>query len=379
MVFNSDVSIHNHAIEHTNFTCYFASDKMESHCGRNVKAMLLKQDYHYNLPEHLIAQQPLSERSASKLLCLNRATGAVTDTVFSQITELLTAGDLLVLNNTRVIPARLFGHKITGGKVEILIERVLSDTLMLVQIRASKALKTDQEVIIANQFRVAVTERKNALYTLQMVNNDTIDQMLSSAGHMPLPPYIKRSDTLEDQTRYQSVFAEQPGAAAAPTASLHFDQLLLDKIHNQGIETGFITLHVGAGTFQPIRVNKLADHVMHSERVDVSADIVEKICQTKMRKGRIIAVGTTVMRALEAASLRGTISPLHGETQLFITPGFRFNTVDAMLTNFHVSESTLLTLVCAFGGYQQVMKAYQHAITQSYRFFSYGDAMFISN
>jgi S-adenosylmethionine:tRNA ribosyltransferase-isomerase len=379
MVFNSDVSIHNHAIEHTNFTCYFASDKMASHCGRNVKAMLLKQDYHYNLPEHLIAQQPLSERSASKLLCLNRATGAVTDTVFSQITELLTAGDLLVLNNTRVIPARLFGHKITGGKVEILIERVLSDTLMLVQIRASKALKTDQEVIIANQFRVAVTERKNALYTLQMVNNDTIDQMLSSAGHMPLPPYIKRSDTLEDQTRYQSVFAEQPGAAAAPTASLHFDQLLLDKIHNQGIETGFITLHVGAGTFQPIRVNKLADHVMHSERVDVSADIVEKICQTKMRKGRIIAVGTTVMRALEAASLRGTISPLHGETQLFITPGFRFNTVDAMLTNFHVSESTLLTLVCAFGGYQQVMKAYQHAITQSYRFFSYGDAMFISN
>ncbi len=352
---------------------------MASHCGRNVKAMLLKQDYHYNLPEHLIAQQPLSERSASKLLCLNRATGAVTDTVFSQITELLTAGDLLVLNNTRVIPARLFGHKITGGKVEILIERVLSDTLMLVQIRASKALKTDQEVIIANQFRVAVTERKNALYTLQMVNNDTIDQMLSSAGHMPLPPYIKRSDTLEDQTRYQSVFAEQPGAAAAPTASLHFDQLLLDKIHNQGIETGFITLHVGAGTFQPIRVNKLADHVMHSERVDVSADIVEKICQTKMRKGRIIAVGTTVMRALEAASLRGTISPLHGETQLFITPGFRFNTVDAMLTNFHVSESTLLTLVCAFGGYQQVMKAYQHAITQSYRFFSYGDAMFISN
>lgn len=341
--------------------------------------MLLKQDYHYHLPEKLIAQQPLAERSASKLLCLNRTTGAMTDTVFSKITEFLRTGDLLVLNNTRVIPARLFGIKMTGGKVEILVERVLNESLMLAQIRASKALKTGQTIIIENQFRVIVTQRDNGLYALKMVDSDTTEQVLDSAGHMPLPPYIKREDTLEDQTRYQSVFADQPGAAAAPTASLHFDQELLDTIHNQGIETGFITLHVGAGTFQPIRVDKLADHVMHSERVEVNAGIVEKIRQTKARNGRIIAAGTTVMRALESASLQGDIHPLHGETQLFITPGFRFNTVDAMLTNFHVSESTLLTLVCAFGGYQHVMQAYQHAIAQSYRFFSYGDAMFVCN
>lgn len=340
--------------------------------------MLLKQDYHYHLPEELIAQQPLAERSASKLLCLNHTTGAITDTVFSQIAEFLRAGDLLVLNNTRVIPARLFGKKITGGKVEILVERVLNETLMLAQIRASKALKTGQTIIIENQFRVVVTQRDNGLYTLKIDDSNTIEQLLDSAGHMPLPPYIKREDTIEDKTRYQSVFADQPGAAAAPTASLHFDQELLDTIHNQGVETGFITLHVGAGTFQPIRVDKLADHVMHSERVEVNTDIVEKIRQTKARNGRIIAVGTTVMRALESASLRGEINPLNGETRLFITPGFTFNCVDALLTNFHVSESTLLTLVCAFGGYHQVMNAYQHAMSHSYRFFSYGDAMFVS-
>ncbi len=341
--------------------------------------MLLKQDYHYHLPEKLIAQQPLTERSASKLLCLNRATGAITDTVFSKIAEFLRAGDLLVLNNTRVIPARLFGKKVTGGKVEILVERVLGETQMLAQIRASKSVNTGQEIIIANQFKVVVTLRDSDLFTLKIIGSDTIDQLLDSAGHMPLPPYIKREDTLEDQTRYQSVFADQPGAAAAPTASLHFDQQLLDTIRKQDIETGFVTLHVGAGTFQPIRVDKLDDHVMHSERVEVNTDIVEKIRQTKARNGRIIAVGTTVTRALESASLQGEINPLNGETRLFITPGFTFNCVDALLTNFHVSESTLLTLVCAFGGYHQVMNAYQHAIIHSYRFFSYGDAMFISN
>ncbi len=341
--------------------------------------MLFKQDYHYHLPEQLIAQQPLSERSASKLLCLNRSTGAIIDTVFSQITEFMEAGDLLVLNNTRVIPARLFGNKPTGGKVEILIERVLSETRMLAQLRSSKTLKIGQEIIVDNQFRLEVIQRDNDLLTLKLLDSQSIEQLLHSAGHMPLPPYIKRQDSLQDQTRYQTVFAKQPGAAAAPTAGLHFDQTLLDTIHNAGIETGFITLHVGAGTFQPIRVDKLTDHVMHSERVEVNSRIVEQIRQTKARNGRIIAVGTTVVRALETASQQGEINTFNGETQLFITPGFQFNSVDAILTNFHVSESTLLALVCAFGGYKQVLNAYQHAIAESYRFFSYGDAMFISD
>lgn len=341
--------------------------------------MLFKQDYHYQLPEHLIAQQPLPERSASKLLCLDRTTGAIKDTVFSQITEFMKAGDLLVLNNTRVIPARLFGNKPTGGKVEILIERILSETRMLAQLRASKTLKTGQEIIIHNQFRLEVIQRDNDLFTLKLLGSQAIEKLLHSAGHMPLPPYIKRQDTRQDQTRYQTVFAHQPGAAAAPTAGLHFDQPLLKTIHNAGIETGFITLHVGAGTFQPIRVDKLTDHVMHSERVEVNTRIVEQIRQTKARNGRIIAVGTTVVRALETASQHGEINTFNGETQLFITPGFQFNSVNAILTNFHVSESTLLALVCAFGGYKQVLNAYQHAIAESYRFFSYGDAMLISD
>jgi S-adenosylmethionine:tRNA ribosyltransferase-isomerase len=284
-----------------------------------------------------------------------------------------------VLNNTRVIPARLFGIKPTGGNVEILIERVLGKTTIQAQLRASKALKVDQHIIVADQFRLVVIERNNDMFTLKLLEPHQIDQLLDTAGHMPLPPYIKRQDTQHDQTRYQTVFADQAGAAAAPTAGLHFDQALLDTIRNQNVDIGYITLHVGAGTFQPMRVDKLTDHIMHSERVEVTSTIVDQIHHTKLRNGRIIAVGTTVVRALEAASLQGETSPFNGETRLFITPGFKFNCVDALLTNFHVSESTLLALVCAFGGYQQVRNAYQHAIDQSYRFFSYGDAMFISD
>lgn len=341
--------------------------------------MRLKQDYNYHLPEHLIAQQPLTERSASRLLCLHRSNGKIQDTVFSHLTEYLKPGDLLVLNNTRVIPARLYGRKSTGGKVEVLIERVLNETQLLAQVRASKVPKDNQELIIADTFKLVVVQRDNDLFTLQLDDSNSVDQLLETAGHMPLPPYIKRQDTIADKSRYQTVFADQPGAAAAPTAGLHFDQALLDTIRQQGVDIGFVTLHVGAGTFQPIRVDSLDDHVMHSERIEVDSEIVEKVKQTKARNGRVIAVGTTVVRALEASSTEGGITAFKGETKLFITPGYQFKCINAMLTNFHVSESTLLALVCAFGGYEQVMNAYQHAIAKSYRFFSYGDAMFVSD
>lgn len=339
----------------------------------------LKQDYQYDLPEHLIAQQPLENRSSSRLLCLHRSTGVINDTVFAHITDCLKPGDLLVLNNTRVIPARLFGNKLSGGKVEILIERILDKSLFVAQLRTSKPLKLNQEITIANQYRLLVTARDNNLLTLKLLDGCTVEQLLDSFGHIPLPPYIRRQDTAEDRSRYQTVFAKHAGAAAAPTAGLHFDDLMLNNIRKFGVEIGFITLHVGAGTFQPIRADKLSDHIMHSERVEVNAHIVDQIRQTHADGGRIVAVGTTVVRALETASLDGQIKPFNGETALFITPGFTFNCVNALLTNFHVSESTLLALVCAFGGYQQVMNAYRHAVAQSYRFFSYGDAMFIGD
>ncbi len=341
--------------------------------------MLFKQDYHYNLPAHLIAQQPIPERSASRLLCLHRTSGKIMDTVFSGITEFLQPGDLLVLNNTRVIPARLFGNKQTGGKVEILIERILSERVFVAQLRVSKAPKKNQIIIIAGRYKLSVVERQNDLFTLALHEPDCIDQLLDEAGHIPLPPYIKREDSVADKSRYQTVFAEAPGAAAAPTAGLHFDQSLLNAIRKKNVDVGFITLHVGAGTFQAVRVDRLADHVMHSERVEVDAAVVEKIQQAKAGNGRVIAVGTTVVRALETACLDGRISSYKGETQLFIRPGFKFNCVNALLTNFHVPESTLLALVCAFGGYQNVMNAYHHAVAESYRFFSYGDAMLISD
>jgi len=341
--------------------------------------MLFKQDYQYHLPEHLIAQQPLASRSSSRLLCLHRSTGNIDDTVFERITDYFQQGDLLVLNNTRVIPARMFGKKTTGGKVEILIERILNKHLVVAKLRSSKPLKINQEIIIANQYRLHVVERRQDLFTLQLTDSYTIEKLLDFSGHIPLPPYIRRQDTLEDKHRYQTVFAECPGAVAAPTAGLHFDQTVLDNIADAGIDIGFITLHVGAGTYQPMRVDRLADHVMHSERVEVNNQIVKQIRQTQARNRRVIAVGTTVVRALETAGLSGQIKSFNGETQLFITPGFRFNCVNALLTNFHVSESTLLALVCAFGGYQQVMNAYRHAIAESYRFFSYGDAMLIGD
>ncbi|HFD13158.1 MAG TPA: tRNA preQ1(34) S-adenosylmethionine ribosyltransferase-isomerase QueA [Crenotrichaceae bacterium] len=341
--------------------------------------MLLKQDYHYHLPDHLIAQQPLKVRCASRLLCLQRSTGQLNDSVFTRLIEYLRPEDLLVLNNTRVIPARLFANKITGGKVEILIERILDETSFMAQIRTNKALKQNHQLVIANKYKLSMSERKRDMFVLKLHAPYHLDQLLDEAGHTPLPPYIQREDTLADKSRYQTVFADQPGAAAAPTAGLHFDQALLDQIRKIGVDVGFVTLHVGAGTFQPMRVDRLTDHVMHSERIEVGADIVEKVCQAKARKGRVIAVGTTVVRALESASRAGQLTVFKGETQLFITPGYTFNCVDALLTNFHVSESTLLALVCAFGGYQQVMDAYHHAIHESYRFFSYGDAMFISD
>lgn len=341
--------------------------------------MLLKKDYYYHLPEQLIAQKPLAERDASRLLCLDRNLGVIKDSTIANVHKYLQKGDLLVLNNTRVIPARLFAKKSTGGQVEILIERVIDTNTLFAQVRSSKTPKVGQKLIVEEQFYFTVIDRQNDLFKLQLDSEDNIDNVLKNAGHIPLPPYIKRADTTIDKSRYQTVFAEQPGAVAAPTAGLHFDQTLLDLIRDKGVDIGYITLHVGAGTFQPVRVENLNDHTMHSERINVGADIISQIHKAKLSGNRIIAVGTTVIRALETACLDGQVEPFQGETDLFVLPGFEFKCVDALLTNFHVSESTLLALVCAFGGYDNVMNAYHHAIAEEYRFYSYGDAMFISD
>ncbi len=341
--------------------------------------MLSKKDYYYHLPERLIAQEPLAERDASRMLCLDRCQGVIKDSYIANISRFLQQGDLLVLNNTRVIPARLFARKQTGGKVEIMIERLIDENTLVAQLRSSKTPKIGQILVVDEGFRFTVIDRDNDLFKLKLTDPGDIDDVLSQAGHIPLPPYIKRADTKLDKNRYQTVFAEQPGAVAAPTAGLHFDQKLLDTIREKGVEIGYITLHVGAGTFQPVRVENLSEHVMHSEIIDVSDEIISQIHKTKQSGKRVIAVGTTVIRALETACLDGQIKPYQGETDLFVLPGFEFKCVDALLTNFHVSESTLLALVCAFGGYTNVMNGYQHAITNEYRFYSYGDAMFIGN
>jgi S-adenosylmethionine:tRNA ribosyltransferase-isomerase len=337
-----------------------------------------KSHFSYNLPDSLIAQIPLDERTASRLLVMNKTTGQLQDKQFNDFIDLLNENDLLVFNNTKVIPARLFGKKRTGGKVEILIERIIDTHSAIAHVKASKTPKTGAWIDLAAGYSCKVLGRHDDLFELQFSTTD-LPTVLNEIGHIPLPPYIKRADDDADLIRYQTVFAQEAGAVAAPTAGLHFDVSTLDKIKQKGIQTTFVTLHVGSGTFQPVRVENLSEHIMHKEYFAVAQATVDAVLQTKARGGRVVAIGTTAVRALESASRQGVLTANFGDTDLFITPGYDFKTVDAMLTNFHLPESTLLMLVSAFAGYQQVMNVYQHAIQQAYRFFSYGDAMFISD
>ncbi|MCX7084147.1 MAG: tRNA preQ1(34) S-adenosylmethionine ribosyltransferase-isomerase QueA [Methylococcales bacterium] len=336
-----------------------------------------KSDFNYNLPDALIAQKPLAERDASRLLCMDRHTGAINDRYFTDFINLVNEHDLLIFNDTKVIPARLYGKKQTGGKIEILIERVLNSHQAIAHIKASKAPKPGTLIELDDGYVCTVEGRVDDLFQLDFNHLNILD-LLDKIGHIPLPPYITRADDASDLTRYQTVFAKESGAVAAPTAGLHFDLAMLDKVKAKNIATAFVTLHVGSGTFQPVRVENLAEHLMHKEYFAVSEQTVEAVNAARARGGRVIAIGTTAVRALESASKSGVLSTGFGDTDLFITPGYQFKSVDAMLTNFHLPESTLLMLVSAFAGYEPVMRAYQHAIDESYRFFSYGDAMFLS-
>lgn len=339
---------------------------------------MLRSDFYFELPQELIAQYPLQRRSASRLLVLDSNSGALYDRVFTELPEFLHPGDLLVFNDTRVIPARLHGYKHSGGKVEILVERVLDEHRTLTHIRASKSPKPNSRLQLEGNITATVIGRAGDLFELHFDDPRPVLQILEQHGHMPLPPYISRTDDAVDAQRYQTVYARRSGAVAAPTAGLHFDRPLLERLTEGGIEQAFVTLHVGAGTFQPVRAERIEDHRMHGEIAEVSPELCDRVRSTQARGGRVIAVGTTAVRSLESASQEGDIRPFHGETQIFIYPGYRFRCVDALITNFHLPESTLLMLVAAFAGYEQIMAAYRHAITQRYRFFSYGDAMFIT-
>ncbi len=333
-------------------------------------------DFHYELPAELIAQVPLDQRSASRLLCFDRHSGQVIDRNFIDLPGLLNAGDLLVFNNTKVIPARLYGTKASGGRVEILVERLLSKRQCLAQVRASKSPKPGSLLTLEDGSELQVLGREGSFFHLQAVDGDLMG-LLQTLGHVPLPPYITREDTDRDRRRYQTVFAETPGAVAAPTAGLHFDAALLEQLKGAGVQSTTLTLHVGAGTFQPVRVDDIEDHQMHAEWLDVPQSACDAIAATRARSGRVIAVGTTAVRSLETAAQGGSLEPYRGDSRIFIYPPYQFRVVDAMITNFHLPESTLLMLVSAFAGREPTLAAYQHAINQRYRFFSYGDAMLV--
>ena len=342
-----------------------------------------RSDFQYELPAELIAQYPAQQRSASRLLHLDVATGQLVDRQFRDFPALLQRGDLLVLNDTRVIPARLQGQKDTGGKVEILVERLLASDRVLAHVRASKSPKPGRRIKFSDEVEAEVIARQDDMFELRFMNlarpEVNVAMILEQLGHMPLPPYIEREDAETDRERYQTVYAREQGAVAAPTAGLHFDEAMLQAIQDAGIELAFVTLHVGAGTFQPVRVENIDEHMMHSEWMQVSVEVVEAVRRTRARGGRVIAVGTTSVRCLETAARAGDLQPYCGETDIFITPGYRFRVVDALLTNFHLPESTLLMLVSAFAGHTNIMRAYRYAVAERYRFFSYGDAMFIDN
>lgn len=339
-----------------------------------------KADFHYDLPRELIAQAPLPQRSASRLLVVDAAARSFADRRFTDLTEYLREGDLLVFNDTRVLHARLYGHKETGGAVEILIERITGTHEVLAQLGVSKKPREGSRIRLGDDSSVLVLGREGEFYRLCFESSEPLEKLLPKLGRMPLPPYIERgasSIDIDDEVRYQTVFAHTPGAVAAPTAGLHFDAPLLEALRGRGIDFGYVTLHVGAGTFQPIRRERLEDHVMHREWLNVGAELVEKMRRTRARGGRVVAVGTTVVRALESAKREGVVEPFAGETQIFIFPGYKIDSIDALITNFHLPESTLLMLVSAYVGRELMLDAYRHAVEQRYRFFSYGDAMLI--
>ncbi len=345
-----------------------------------------RSDFKYSLPQQLIAQHPPPERSASRLLVLDAANGAVKHHHFSELPDFLSSTDLLVLNDTRVIPARLWGRKATGGKVELLIERFTGPYAALAHIRSSKSPRPGSVIQLCEwaegetgPYQLLVTGREGNLFRIESRHGPALADILRDIGHMPLPPYIEREDVSADQERYQTVYARREGAVAAPTAGLHFTEALLAQLAARGVRQVAVTLHVGAGTFQPVREDEIERHVMHSEFVEVSEAVCTAVRDTRARGGRVIAVGTTAVRALESASLAtGAPQPFTGDTDIFIYPGYRFRSVDAMVTNFHLPESTLLMLVSAFAGREHILSAYAQAIEAKYRFFSYGDAMFIS-
>ncbi|GKW42717.1 S-adenosylmethionine:tRNA ribosyltransferase-isomerase [Pectobacterium parvum] len=341
-------------------------------------------DFSFELPESLIAHYPQAERSGCRLLSLDGPTGNLTHGVFTDLLDKLNPGDLLVFNNTRVIPARLFGRKASGGKLEVLVERVLDDHRVLAHVRASKAPKPGTELLLGDDESVKATmaARHDALFELYFDDSRDVLSILNDIGHMPLPPYIDRPDEDADRELYQTVYSQRPGAVAAPTAGLHFDEPMLAALREKGIDMAFVTLHVGAGTFQPVRVDTIEDHIMHAEYAEVPQDVVDAVLACKARGNRVIAVGTTSVRSLESAaqaSHNAPIEPFFGDTKIFIYPGYHYRIIDALVTNFHLPESTLIMLVSAFAGYQNTMSAYRQAVAEQYRFFSYGDAMFITH
>ncbi|WP_305818504.1 tRNA preQ1(34) S-adenosylmethionine ribosyltransferase-isomerase QueA [Photobacterium leiognathi] len=342
-------------------------------------------DFDFELPDELIARYPQPERTASRLLQMTGNTGELAHKCFKDVLDLVQPGDLLVFNNTRVIPARMFGHKASGGKIEVLVERMLDDKSILAHVRASKPPKPGNELLLGEngEFSAEMVARHDALFEIRFNSDKTVLEILDIVGHMPLPPYIDRPDEDADKERYQTVYNAKPGAVAAPTAGLHFDDKLMADLKAKGVNFAFVTLHVGAGTFQPVRVDDINDHHMHSEYVEVPEEVVAAVNETRANGGRVIAVGTTSVRSLESAAQdslkKGTeFKPFFGDTDIFIFPGYQFQLVDALITNFHLPESTLIMLVSAFAGYENTMNAYHEAVANKYRFFSYGDSMFIT-
>lgn len=334
-------------------------------------------DFQYDLPFDLIARYPTEQRSQSRLLVLDRDTGQIQDKHVFDIASFLQEGDLLVFNDTRVIPARFYGTKDSGGMVEVLIERIVDDHTVLAQTRAAKAPKPGKMLRLENKFDAEVLGREGDLFVLRFIGEGTALELAEKYGRLPLPPYMEREPEALDTERYQTVFARDPGAVAAPTAGLHFDTNLVDSLTAKGVDSAFVTLHVGAGTFQPLRVEDIKKHKMHSERITVPQSTADKIIAAKKNNKRVVAVGTTVMRALETVACAGQMTAFTGETDIFIYPGFEFKVVDRLVTNFHLPETTLLVLVAAFAGIDNTKAAYRHAVEQKYRFFSYGDAMLI--
>ncbi|MDD2933324.1 MAG: tRNA preQ1(34) S-adenosylmethionine ribosyltransferase-isomerase QueA [Methylotenera sp.] len=334
-------------------------------------------DFNFYLPDHLIAQHPTSERTASRMLHVNGADGNLTDEAFSDLPNFLNTGDLLVFNDTRVIKARLFGQKHSGGNVEVLVERVINQQVVYAHVRASRAPKVGNLIKLSDAFDVEVIARHDDLFELRFLSDYSVLELLEQYGALPLPPYITHEATVQDEERYQTVYSKNLGAVAAPTAGLHFNEAMLDKLKQKGVNIAYVTLHVGAGTFQPVRVDNIHEHKMHSELYNIPQATVDMIATIKQRGGKVTAVGTTAMRALESAAQGGMLQAGKGETSIFITPGYAFKVVDRLFTNFHLPKSTLLMLVSAFGGFDHIKKAYAHAIQQEYRFFSYGDAMLI--